>query len=387
MRIAIVAGALANKPHNGGEAWVRVSWALGLQKLGYQVFFLEQIASSSCLDDNGQPTSFGESANLRYFKQVLAKFGLSDSSCLIYENGKESHGLSLIEAQELAAESEVLVNISGHLRWRPLMDRARRKVYIDIDPGFTQFWHAAGQGDLGLERHDSLFTIGENIGAPHCAIPTSGLHWRQTRQPIVLGQWPPSSQSRLDRFTTVATWRCPFGPISLNGKSYGLKVHEFRKFIELPRLSKQDFELTLKIDPADGDDLGALRDHGWRIGDPAVVADPLAFRDYVQGSGAEFSVAQGVYVDTRSGWFSDRSVRYLASGKPVLVQDTGFTQFLPAGWGLVGFSNLDEAVAGARSIADDYEEHSRAARRLAERYFDSNRVLTRLLEEAGVRTG
>lgn len=385
MRSIIVGGALANKWGNGGEAWVRLNWILGLKKLGFEVFFLEQIDAASCCDEHGRRAPFDESVNLRYFKQVVETFGLAETCGLIHENGERTFGLSRRRVLELAGDAAALVNISGHLNWGPLLDRCRLKLYVDIDPGFTQIWHALGEGDLGLRHHDRLFTIGENIGQPGCPIPTGGLRWITTRQPVVLEQWPESSQADFDRFTTVASWRGPFGPLSWRGNSYGLKVHEFRKFIELPERSRRTFELALNIHRDDIRDLRKLDQHGWRIVDPADVANgPLSFREYVQTSGAEFSVAQGVYVDTASGWFSDRTVRYLASAKPALVQDTGFARSFPTGRGLIAFTNMEEAVTGAHSIADNYQEHSRAARALAERYFDSDRVLTQFLEQAGV---
>jgi hypothetical protein len=164
-----------------------------------------------------------------------------------------------------------------------------------------------------------------------------------------------------------------------------LKVHEFRKFIDLPRRVPLTFEMALNIHPAEGRDLNLLREHGWRIIDPVVVAaDPDGFRNYVQHSAAEFSVAQGVYVHTHSGWFSDRTVRYLASGKPALVQDTGFGRNLPTGEGLIAFRTPDEAADGARRIVRDYADHCRAARALAETYFDADTVLGRLVEEVGL---
>ena len=164
-----------------------------------------------------------------------------------------------------------------------------------------------------------------------------------------------------------------------------MKVHEFRKFVDLPRQVQQTFEIALNIHPADTKDLNLLLQHGWEIVDPrTVVPDPIAFRCYVQTSGAEFSVAQGVYVETKSGWFSDRTVRYLASGKPVLVQDTGFSRNYPVGDGLVAFRTLGEAVVGAERIADDYDRHCRAARSLAEAHFDSDRVLGGFAEQVGV---
>ena len=191
-------------------------------------------------------------------------------------------------------------------------------------------------------------------------------------------------ESRL-RFTTIANWRGSFGPVQIGNQTFGQKVHEFRKIWELPCRVPSDFEIALNIYPGDHKDYETLNAHGWRITDPLMAAStPDRFRRYVQQSGAEFSVAQGIYVDTNSGWFSDRSVRYLASGKPVLVQDTGFGRHLPVGKGLLSFRTLDEAAAGAKAIGSDYESHCQEARRIAERFFDSDKVLSRLLEEVGV---
>ena len=160
--------------------------------------------------------------------------------------------------------------------------------------------------------------MGENIGSPACTIPTGGLRWRPVRQPVVLEEWPALPHAAdLDRFTTVASWRGPYGPVEYGGQTYGLKVHEFRKFIDLPRRAPCTFELAVDIHEGDARDRQALLEHGWRLTDPrAVAGDPASFRAYVQGSAGEFSTAQGVYVTTNSGWFSDRTVRYLASGPP-----------------------------------------------------------------------
>lgn len=381
----VVSGAIANKPFKGGEAWVRLSWVLGLRKLGFDVYFVEHIARDGCVDAHGAVAAFENSLNLAYFKQVTELFGLSDTAALVYENGEQVHGLAYSELLEFAETAELLVNISGHLALAPLTHRLRCKVYLDIDPGFTQFWHAAGNAGSHLEGHDYYFTIGENIGSPVCCIPTNGIRWRLTRQPVVLEHWPVSDGGRPDRFTTVASWRGPYGPIQHGGKTLGLKVHEFRKFIQLPESLKQEFEIALDIHPADEKDLRLLRDHGWRIVDPlALAAGPCEFREYVRNSGAEFSVAQGVYVGTESGWFSDRTVRYLASGKPVLVQDTGFSRNYPVGEGLIAFRTVEQAVAGAEQIAADYDKHCRSARALAETYFDSDKVLSDLISEVGI---
>ena len=229
------------------------------------------------------------------------------------------------------------------------------------------------------------FTIGELIGTPGCSIPTGGIEWLPVRQPVVLEDWPVTPAADHDRFTTVGGWRGPFGPIEHEGRRYGLKLHEFRKMIELPRRSPQRFELALSIDPADAADRERLLECGWDLVDPAVAAgSPDAFRAYVQGSGAEFSVAQGIYVDTACGWFSDRTVRYLASGKPALVQETGFSETLGSGEGLLSFANIAQASAGAAAIVERYAEHAAAARRLAEQHFDSDRILAWFCERAGI---
>jgi hypothetical protein len=385
MTTIIVGGALANKLHNGGEAWVRLSWVRGLQQLGFRVVFVEQIAHAACVDEAGTAVPFAQSANLSYFRQVTERFDLADSAVLIEEESSQIYGCSYGELVDLVTEAELLINVSGHLRLEPLMQRIRHKVFVDIDPGFTQFWHAAGNPGARLAGHDHYFTIGENIGTDECSIPTSGIPWRPTRQPVVLGDWPVVTTPPPIRFTTVASWRGPFGSIDYGGQTYGLKVHEFRKVIDLPQRTPLPFEIALAIHPADDQDRRALLAHGWTLEDPRTVAvDPIAFRRYVRDSGAEFSVAQGVYVETNSGWFSDRTVRYLASGKPVLVQDTGFDRTLPVGDGLLSFRTLDDAVAGAEEIARNYEHHCRAARALAEEYFDSDMVLGRLVAEIGI---
>jgi hypothetical protein len=183
----------------------------------------------------------------------------------------------------------------------------------------------------------------------------------------------------------VASWRGGYGRVEANGHLYGQKAHEFRRFVKLPELTGSNFEIALDIQPADAADGDLLRRHNWRLVDPTrVAATPDDFRCYVQQSAAEFSVAQGIYIETRSGWFSDRTTRYLASGKPALVQDTGFSPSLPSGEGLVVFADVDGAVAGVRAIQRDYETHAAAARAIAVEHFDSDKVLGRLLDEVGL---
>ena len=383
MATVIVGGALANKPGNGGEAWVRLSWALGLRRLGFDVWLVEQIAPDACVDDDGQAAGFEECSNRLHFERVTEEFGLEGSATLIYGDLEATAGAPYETLLDRAAEAELLVNISGHITRDELLGGPRTRVYVDLDPGFTQLWHAAATPGLRLAEHDHYVTVGMNVGTARCRLPTSGIEWHPTLPPVLLDEWPAAEPPREPmRFTTVATWRSPYGRVELNGEPQGLKHDEFRKLIELPyRAPSLEFEIALDIHPADAADLEALRAHGWKIVDArTAVRDPRAYRDYIQGSAAEFSVAQGVYVSTRTGWFSDRTACYLASGRPALVQDTGLDANLPLGAGLLTFSDLEQALEGAEVIERDYAARCRAARGIAERYLDSDLVLTRLLE-------
>ena len=372
----IISGALANKPGNGGNAWSRLSWVRGFQQLGCEVLFLEQLPAA--IDSGARATS------TKFFQEVMAAFGLEQKAALLAGN-EVLYGPTLAELVQSAKNSALLFNLSGHLTQPDLFAAAPCKVYYDDDPGFTQFWHAAGQ-DARLTGHDFHFTIGENIGSPDCAIPTGGIQWRHTRPPVVLEDWPACAPKPFDRFTTIASWRGAYGTVTHEGKTYGLKCHEFRKCFELPQRTEKQFEVALQIHPADKKDLEALLGHGWKVIEPQSIADtPETFRRYIQNSGAEFSPAQGIYVDTNSGWFSDRTVRYLASGRPALVQETGFSQHISTGEGLISFRTLDEAVAGAERIVRDYFAHCAAARRVVEEFFDARQVVRRLAGEIGLR--
>lgn len=382
MTTAVVGGALANKAGYGGEAWIRMSWVLGLRGLGIDAWLVEDLDSATCIDRLGAPAAARDSYNVAYFDDVVATFGLTERAVLRVDGGTETFGAGAGALAALAEKAELVINIGGHLPAAVLFPRARR-VYVDIDPGWTQWWHASGNPGARLEGHHAYYTIAENIGTPRCPIPTGELGWRTIRQPVVLADWPVTPGPGPGRFTTVATWRNPFGPVG--DGALGAKHHEFRRFVDLARTSAAIHELALRIDPGDRADRRLLAASGWHVVDAAeVVRTPADFRAYVQGSGAEFSPAQGVYAHTASGWFSDRSLRYLASGRPVLVQDTGLGAHYPVGEGLVTFESLADARDGEARIEADYAAHAAAARAIAERYFDSDLVLGRLLDEMGI---
>jgi hypothetical protein len=373
----VVAGALAQMAGQGGLTWVYLQYLLGFRKLGWDVLFIDRLEPEMCTDAAGHPAPLERSVQLAYFVRVMEAFEVPFG--LLHDGGREVIGLTREDLLERLRHSAFLLNVMGYLEDEALLTAAQRRVFLDIDPGFGQMWRDLGLADL-FEGHDAYVTVGERIGRPDCPIPDCGLDWIPWRQPVVLEEWPAAPLSD-GRFTSVGSWRGPNAPIEWRGQTYGLRVHEFRKFLELPRRVEERFEVALDIHNAEERDLAALAANGWSLVDPAVVAsDPWTYRDYIRGSRAEFMPAKGLYVQTRSGWFSDRSVCYLASGRPVLVQDTGLSDLYPVGEGLLTFSTLDEATAGVESIAGDYARHARAAREIAETCFDSDVVLTRLAE-------
>jgi hypothetical protein len=372
----VIAGSLAQKPGRGGHTWVFLQYVLGFKKLGWDVLFLDRLDPTMCVSDTGEPAPLEASWNVAYFVDVMRRFGL-DGDCALLCNGASAIGLGRTEVLARVRESAALINVMGFLDDEEILGTARRKVFLDIDPGFGQMWQALGQADT-FAGHDAFVTIAENIGRPTCAIPMCGLDWITIRQPIFLDEWPEAFGSRRAdaAITTVATWRGAYGPIDHDGTTYRLRAHEFRKFAGLPRLTNGRFEIALDIHPADGKDIDLLAGNGWSLVEPRRVAgDPWRYRDYIRRSAAELMIAKGMYVQTRSGWFSDRSICYLASGRPVIAQDTGLSDVLPVGEGVVTFTTLEEAAEATRIVGYDYARHARAARRVAEEYFDSSRVL------------
>jgi glycosyltransferase involved in cell wall biosynthesis len=378
----VVAGSLSQRAGYGGHAWVFLQYLLGFRRLGYDVLFVDRLDPEMCVDGHGRRTSLDASRNLSYLLDVMTQFGLSDSCSLLYDRRSRTVGLNRRELLERLGHSVLLLNVMGFLNDEELLAAAPLTAFLDIDPGFPQMWHALGLSQL--PAHDRYVTVGENVGRSDCSIPTGGLSWLTTRPPVVLEHWP-AQQAAGHAFTSVNSWRGPFGPIEYEGVTYGLRVHEMRRFVDLPRRTGRAFELALDIDLVDVGDRSALLANGWSLVDPRGVAgDPLAYRSYVQRSAAELMVAKNMYVRSRSGWFSDRSACYLSSGRPVVAQDTGLDRLYPVGEGLVTFSTPEEAGAAVEDVAAHYARHSAAAREVARASFDSDVVLGRLLAELGV---
>lgn len=375
----VVAGSLAQRPGIGGHAWVFLQYLLGFRRLGYDVLFADQLDPALAVDAAGRPCPVEASVNARYLASVMADAGLDDSWTLL--TGADGLGVPRREVIARTRGSALLLNVMGYLRDDDVLAAAPLRVFLDIDPGFGQMWRALGLADL-FTGHDRYVTVGENIGRPGCRIPTVGVDWIPSRPPVVLSEWPVTPPPDRPAFTSVGSWRGPFGPVEYDGEVYGLRVHEFRRFLTLPRDTGAEFRVALDIDEVETRDLTALDENEWMRIDPRAVArTPADYRRWIQGSAAEFLVAKNMYVATRGGWFSDRSACYLASGRPVLAQDTGLADLYPVGEGLVTFTDRDEAVDGAHDIARNWTRHSAAARRVAEECFDSDRVLRRLLDQ------
>ncbi len=370
----IVAGIIARYPF-GGVTWCSLMYLLGLRALGHDVYYLED--TGECVYDYEKNTISLDSAyGLKYINSSLAQFGLEGRWVFVdYEGGY--FGKTKEETKKICADADIFINLSGGAWfWRDEYRRIPRKIFIDSDPAFTQAALAKNENWYVefFREFDTLFTFGRNLGAADCAVAETPFEWKKTWQPIICDEWETALPPERDVFTTVMTWKNQSFE-----DSDGNKDKQFRHFLDLPSRTKQSFELAVN---GARDLLGA---HGWRTVDGMRVSKNLnLYRDYIQSSKAEFSVAKHLYVSSRSGWFSDRSECYLASARPVLVQKTGFENYLPTEAGLLAFSNLEEVLDGIEKINTDYQKHSRAAQEIARDFFDAKVILPQLLKDAGV---
>jgi hypothetical protein len=386
MMKAVVTGMIASYPV-GGVLWDYGQYALGLERLGFDVYYLE---------DTGWQTYDPPSGHYSEDCTYAAEFLGSALGRLSPRLGRQWHfrsmdgrtfGIGADELRAVIADAALFLNVSGGTLLRSEYLPCRRKVFIDTDPGWNHFrnfprWDAAPgwQGSHGYRAHDFFFTYAERLGRPGCLLPDVGLSWQPTRPPVVLGCWEP--QGAGDRWTTVLTWKNFQEPIVYKGQTYGTKEIEFGRVESLPRHANVRLELALGGAAAPVEEWQRI---GWSVVDSAHVSGTAdRYRAYIQESRGEFSVAKNVYVATHSGWFSCRSTCYLAAGRPVVVQDTGFSEFLPTGEGLFAFSDLEQAVRAIEAVEADYGRHQRGALEVARAHFDSDRVLGDLLARIGL---
>lgn len=386
MKKAIVTGMIATYPV-GGVVWDYGQYALGLEELGYEVHYLEDTGWECYHPQRGE---YG--ADCAYGVDFLARSLTQLSPALgrrwhFRNMDGATYGLTPEAFREVLRSADLFLNVSGGSLLRDEYMHVPHKVLIDSDPGWNHFrnyprWDANPNwyGSHGYRAHDHFFTYAERMGRPDCSLPNLGIEWNPTRPPVVLNRWQPRPPAT--HWTTVMTWKNFQEPIVHEGVTYGTKEMEFGRVEELPRYVPARLEIALGGSKAPVD---AWRGIGWSVRDAASVSQTAdAYRDYIETSRGEFSVAKNVYVATRCGWFSCRSVCYLAAARPVVVQDTGFSEFLPAGEGLLSFTTLDEAVEAVRRVESDYARHQQAALDVARRYFDARVVLRDLLKTIGL---
>jgi hypothetical protein len=387
---AVVTGMIATYPV-GGVAWDYGQYALGLERLGFEVYYLEDTGLPSYTYDPAVGGYVEDCRHgVRFLKESLALLSpsLADRWHFRAVDGR-AYGLTAADAAEVVAGADLLLNVSGGCLLRDEYRPCKRKVFLDTDPGWNHFvifprWDARPEAERGqgFRGHDHFFTYARRLGRPDCPLGTFGLTWHPTVPPVVLDCWadgPPG-----ETWTTVMMWNNYQKPVVHEGVTYGSKELEFVRVEGLPARVPAPFEVAVYC-PNDGVPRERWRSLGWSVVDGRAVSETAAsYRSYVQGSRGEFSVAKNVYVATRCGWFSCRSVCYLAAGRPVVVQDTGFSELLPAGAGVVVFSDLDGAARGVAAVERDYATHWGAARELARDHFDAQRVLGDMLGKVGL---
>lgn len=379
MRV-MVGAVISMPPFSPGMAWNWLHHVLGLADLGHEVHFIEEVRPEWCVDETGRPSDYEHSLNRKLFRATLGRFGLLGRACQLFDGGRATEG-SLEQLVRTAKTTDLLINMSGHVTSELVLGSVGRRAYVDQDPVYTQLWRSEYGKDLNLSAHDVFFTVGMNIGTPHSPIPDGGIRWHPTLPPVVLDYWPAPGPGGPDRFTTVASWST-YGDLSYRGQWYRSKYEEFRRFAALPRLTGRVFEVGLKSHRSDDEGVRLLRDQGWIVTDTSRLRDLEGYQAYIAGSRAEIGIAKNAYVKGTSGWFGDRSAHYLASGRPVLHQATGFERWLPTGRGLLSFGTVEEATAAVEEIDRDYAGHCRAARELAAEHLSHRKVLSRMMEIA-----
>ncbi len=382
--IAIVAGYVVRCPL-AGYAWQALHYLAGLRELGFDAWFYEDTAYyGECFDPVSGEMGAPRPPASAFAAEFFAHHGFGDRWIFWDAQRDRYAGRDGATARAVLNDAKLVVSLAAVNRLPRSV--GRRRAFVDIDPGVTQIQADRDRGlrEL-LDEYDAHFTIGENIGRPGCIVPTGGRTWHPTRQPIALQYWETDATPPSAGFTTIGRWDEQRRVQELGGRRYSWsKRDQWLHMVELPRATGARFELAMDVDKVP-DDRALLAAHGWQVVDPLTVSmDALRYRDYIRSSCGEFSVAKELNVHLATGWFSDRSACYLAAGRPVVVQDTGFGTALPTGAGLLPFATFPEAVDAVRAVVADWSLHSDAARRIAERYFAAPCVLTSLVDRAGV---
>jgi hypothetical protein len=382
-KVIVVLGIMGCMPVAGtGVAWNTLQHLVGLRRLGYDVYYVEATGVwpfNATTDDCTFPVT--------YISTLLSRFGFRGKWAYVaaHSDGR-CYGLSALQVKDLYARADAIVNLFGGTVLREEHLGCPVRIYLETDPVVHQIRIANGEQkyiDL-IDAHTALFSWGENYGAPDCRVPLAHFGYKPTRSPVVLDYWDTPCNPAARRFTTVAHWDQSVKDLEYHGERYSWSKHrEFLKVLQLPRCTSQEFSLALAID--DPAAVQMLESYGWHVEDAYEASKTLeSYREYIWHSRGEFTVAKDMNVRLRSGWFSERSACYLAAGKPVITQETGFSKFLPTGLGLFAFGSLADIPAAIEAINSDYQKHSQAAKEIAMEYFDAVKVLRQLMSEAGL---
>jgi hypothetical protein len=368
-----------------GIAWQAMQYVLGLRRLGYDVWYIEDHGANP-YDPRVNSVVMDCAYNVAYVRRMMERHGLGDRWSYWDAINDVYHGLDRAEVRRLYREADALINLCGAVKLRDEHMACPIRVMVDTDPVYEQIKYATADpaARAYLKAHTHFLSYGENIGGPGWIVPLIDIDWHGTRPPIVLSEWPAQAGAP-KAFTTIATWENKGKNIEFAGETYLWSKHaNFLRMIDLPRRAAGDaFEMAmLPPTPAVEAELRAV---GWRLSDPRPISASMDdYRSYIQNSRGEFTVAKDIYVRPNSGWFSDRSVCYLASGRPVVTMRTGFERFYPSGEGLISYLTIEEAIDAVARIDADYSRHAKAARRLAEEHFASDAVLSAMLKECGL---
>jgi hypothetical protein len=371
----------------GGQSWLYLNWLRGFTSLGHEVWYVEDDAVWP-YDPVQNAVTDDCSYAVRHLAGCLERVGLPGQWAMRLMGREDAcWGLSPQALNELYRSCDALLNIGGATDLYEWHLAAPFRVYVETDPVISELQLANDDEHtrLAFANHHAIVTYGENYGAPDCGVPLNGITYGKTRQPIDLDLWPMAYTPAATYFTTIGNYRHAGNDVTYRGETYRWsKHHEWEKFIDLPQRSPQPFELAMMVQ--DPEDAKLLETHGWNVVSPFAMSLDVfgTYPAYIRQSRAEFTVAKDQNIRLRSGWFSERDACYLASGKPVVAQDTGFGNILPTGEGLFAFTTMAEALAAIETINADYQRHCKAARSLAEEYFTAQTVAARLLTDIGL---
>jgi hypothetical protein len=376
---------LAGQIPMAGIAWQALHYVLGLRRLGFDVWYIED-SGANPYDPRQQSIVEDCTYNVSFVRAMMERFDLGDRWAYWDAASDHVYGISKERLQALYGEADALYNLCGATRLREEHMKCPIRVFVDTDPVFEQAKIAARAPEslAYLGAHTHRFTYGENLGNPDCPVPMGEFAWKKTRPPVLVDLWDAGCVAAGPYFTTIATWENKGKDITVGGETYRWSKHiNFLNYLDLPRQMLQPFRLAMAPPTPE---IGArVRAGGWDIVDPVPIsADMQHYRDFIVTSRSEFTVAKDIYVRPNSGWFSDRSVCYLAAGRPVITQETGFSKFVETGRGLFPFSSLEEIREAVAQINADYAKQSVGAIEVAYEFFDADSVLRKLVAESDI---